>query len=279
MGKGGGDNALAVRLFYEKKQLEGAEFPSYQCKICRTIRQQKQSGYTNLINHLEDKHKKWKSVVARAKSKQSVVGAMDKWMKKGVDEKYTNIYRWLNWVVKGKQPFSFVANPLNRKYSKLAPICIKTLMKYMNGVFEIVQKKLTKLLPDSFGGIFDGWTCAREHYVAFFATWVTKHDTVAVRLLCCGVQDLPDDADGIENILDVGFTAADIGDYLLNSALIRYGKSFENLEFLTGDNCSVNTALVDAITDWYIEHDKPANVVSTLNSSPAIALFIQFLTM
>jgi hypothetical protein len=43
---------------------------------------------------------------------------------------------------------------------------------------------------------------------------------------------------------------------------IRYDKSFEHLEFLTGDNCSVNKLLVEGITQWYIDNEKPPRVVS-----------------
>ena len=44
---------------------------------------------------------------------------MDSFLKLKVDEKYENIYKWLNWIVKFKFPFSFVENKLSRKYSKL----------------------------------------------------------------------------------------------------------------------------------------------------------------
>jgi hypothetical protein len=204
-----------------------------------------------------------------------VKGAMDKFLQKKVDDKYKNIYRWINWIIKGKLPFSFVENRLARKYSRLDPICRKTLMKYMNAVYERLKKKIAKILPDTFGGIFDGWTCAREHYVAFFATWVTKENIVAVRLLCCGVQDLPEEVEG-EDPFEIGFSAADIGDYILNAALIRYEKSFENLEFLTGDNCSVNTALVNGISSWYINNGKPARVVSEIINSFCILTLYYF---
>jgi hypothetical protein len=60
------------------------------------------------------------------------------------------------WIIKGKYPFLFVEDKLNRKYSRLDPICRKTLMKYMEAVYEYVLKKLARLLPATFGGIFDG---------------------------------------------------------------------------------------------------------------------------
>jgi hypothetical protein len=256
------DNKLACSLFFTKTDPGNAECREYKCKICDTTRKANRTGgYTNLIDHLKDKHPKWKDVVARAKSKQPVKGAMDQFLKKRVEDKYLNIYRWILWVIKEKHPFSFVDRKYVRKFSKLDSICTKTLMKYMTGLYERVKAKIAALLPDTFGGIFDGWSCAREHYIAFFATWTGKDGQVKTRLLCCGVQDLSDEEAG-EDAEDFGFSAADIGDYILNHALMRYGKSFEHLEFLSGDNCSVNKLLVELISEWYRNNGKPERVVS-----------------
>ena len=177
-------------------------------------------------------------------------GTMDAFLQPQVDSKFKDIFRWLQWIIKGKHPFTFVDDKYNRKYTKLDPICRTTLMKYMHGVYDRVLKMLAIRLPDSFGGVLDGWTCAREHHIAFFATWTTNEGNVETRLLCCGVQDLPDEDMG-ETADSFGLTAADVGDYILNSALLKYNKSFENLEFLAGDNCSVNKLLVEGITELY----------------------------
>ena len=225
-----GDNQIAFRLFWIKGNPENGECSKYRCKICDIERTKNKSGYTNLLSHLDEKHKNWRKVVERAKSKQGVKGSMDKFLKKRIDDKYKNIYRWLNWIIKGKHPFSYVEDRYARKYSKLDPICIKTLMKYMGAVYARVKVKLAKVLPETFGGLFDGWTCVREHYVAFFATWTTKEGNVAFRLLCCGVQDLPDEAEG-ESAADFGFGAADIADYILNAALLRYNKALSISSF------------------------------------------------
>ena len=59
-------------------------------------------------------------------------------------------------------------------------------------VHQKVKLSIKNEFPKTFGVIFDGWSCAGEHYIAIFATWVTKRGAVAERLLACGVQDLPD---------------------------------------------------------------------------------------
>jgi hypothetical protein len=115
----GSDNGLAVRLFFQKVNPNDNTCRAYKCKICDIKRQKNLSGYTNLIDHLNEKHKKWKRVVEQAKSSKKVVGSMDKFLKKGVDPKYKNIFRWLDWIIKGKLPFNFIESPLTRKNTKL----------------------------------------------------------------------------------------------------------------------------------------------------------------
>lgn len=59
-------------------------------------------------------------------------------------------------------------------------------------------------------------------------------------MLGCNVQDIPD------GLVEVGFSAADIGD-MLGDVLFRYGKQFDAIEFMCGDNAYVNGALCDLI--------------------------------
>jgi hypothetical protein len=106
---------------------------------------------------------------------------MDKYIQKRVDDKYLNIYRWIVWVIKEKHSFSFVDKKYTRKFSKLDSICTDTLIKYMTGPFDRVKVKIALILPDKFGGIFDGWSRAREHYLAFFALWAGQNGQVNSR--------------------------------------------------------------------------------------------------
>ena len=66
------------------------------------------------------------------------------------------------------------------------------------------------------------------------------------RLLACGVQDLPDGTI-ITDALNFGFSADDTGDYLLD-VLSKYERSFESIDFLSGDNCTANGSLATKIT-------------------------------
>ena len=64
-----GDNQIAFRLFWTKVNPDDGECLKYKCKICDIERTKNKSGYTNLSSHLDDKHKNWRKVVERAKSK------------------------------------------------------------------------------------------------------------------------------------------------------------------------------------------------------------------
>ena len=116
---------------------------------------------------------------------------------------------------------------------------------------------ITNILPATFGIIFDGWSCAGEHYIGIYATWVNISGGVMQVLLSCGVQDLPTDADSIS---DIGFTAEDIGDYLYD-VLKKYNRGFEAIEFIVGDNASVNRLLANRIKEWL---QKNKNISRTL---------------
>ena len=69
---------------------------------------------------------------------------------------------------------------------------------------------------------------------------------VVKRLISCGVQDLPSNA---EEANSFGFTAEDIGDYIFD-VLEMYGHDFEAIEFITGDNAYVNQSLCTKIEAW-----------------------------
>ena len=154
------------------------------------------------------------------------------------------------------EAFNFVEDPYVLKNTKLKPICIETLMKYLERLGKAVERKLRVLIPDRFGLVFDGWSMGSEHYIAIFLLW-SKGDEVHVRLICCGVQD---EIEGEDE--ETAFSAEDIGDYLFDeldllgrsdvrervaaaTALDANTYDIDNnpIEFITGDNTAVNPKL------------------------------------
>ena len=84
------------------------------------------------------------------------------------------------------------------------------------------------------------------HYIAIFFTWVNKSGTVEKHLVGFTAQDLPQDGEDAE---DFGFCAEDIGD-VVNKVLYRFDMTWENVEFLSGDNTAVNPRLANLISQW-----------------------------
>lgn len=158
------------------------------------------------------------------------------------------------------EPFNFVEDEYVVKNTRLKPICVETLVKYLERLGKAVERKLRELIPDRFGLVFDGWSMGSEHYIAIFLLW-SVGDTVHVRLMCCGVQD---EIEGEEE--ETTFSAEDIGDYLFDeldllgrsdvrervmaaTAVDADAGAIDNnpIEFLTGDNTATNPRLANLL--------------------------------
>ena len=75
-----------------------------------------------------------------------------------------------------------------------------------------------------------------------FAVWCDKNDTCQRVLLCCGVQD-----EGEDDVDDIDFSAESIGDYMFDE-LELVGCDFESIEFISGDNTSMNPKLASLVS-------------------------------
>jgi hypothetical protein len=211
----------------------------WQCGECPIgkglLKRPKAGGWTGLANHAKG-HAGWEDKVKLA---LSGFGPMDGIVIRKVSPEARNAYNWCEWVIMGDHPFSFVDDPLTRKYSNLKPITRPTLMKYLHALDLEVAEIVKSILPPTFGVVVDGWTCAKEHYFAVFAVW-TKIDSVQRALLCCGVQDEDEDS-------DMDFSAESLGDYLFDE-LELMGLDFSCIEFISGDNTACNPKLARLIS-------------------------------
>lgn len=136
--------------------LEGDK-TNHKCRECeRTlIANTKQSGYQNLINHAKG-HAGWEDKMKQSIAALERSGSLGQYITKKVSPKAMKYYGWLDWCIMGNEPFIFVENNLVRKYSKLDPISVKTLMKYMEKTGVVVKTKIREILPKSFGLMLDG---------------------------------------------------------------------------------------------------------------------------
>jgi hypothetical protein len=108
----------------------------YSCKICKpkcTRTRNKGSGYSNLTSHVKQCHPSYKEDMSANRP-------LDKYI---ISKKLTNIYGWIDWIVTHGLPFSHCEKPLTQKYSSLAPVSLKTYMKYMHVMTRSVEKKIS----------------------------------------------------------------------------------------------------------------------------------------
>jgi hypothetical protein len=129
----------------------------YKC-LCGSLHKQKASGYTNLMSHINNKHKA-----------DDILSPDQAVISKYIDPKVYQVYGWMDWIVTKGLPFTFCEDETNRKYCKLKPLSYKTFMKYMAGVTNKVESLISEALPNKFGLVFDGWSDSSVHYVGLFA--------------------------------------------------------------------------------------------------------------
>jgi len=135
----------------------------WQCKCGVRRKQRKNTGWVNLVTHIQQQHK---CDVEKATEKISSYFGGD-----AVTDKAKNVFGWLDWVCSNLLPFNFVADQKTREYSTLSPISINSLMSYMEKVTKTVEEKISAELPSQFALVIDAWTHKSTHYVALFASY------------------------------------------------------------------------------------------------------------
>ena len=99
----------------------------------------------------------------------------------------------------------------------------------MQLLMKALEEKISRLLPDKFGQVFDAWANGGAHYIATFDRLpVNKPILLAFS--------------PVDNKRDL--TNMSLYDFLFNF----YGKSLENLLFIASDNCSTNQVIGKHIT-------------------------------
>ncbi|RLN05773.1 hypothetical protein BBJ28_00024862 [Nothophytophthora sp. Chile5] len=208
----------------------------FECNSCSCTYRDAQ-GFTNLMNHLRRFHPGYEA------EGEAALRAENTLRLRIVDARTTDIYRWVEWVVMERLPFSFCERRLARQNSKMSHISETTLNRY---IYEHVEGKITALLPDKFGLVLDGWTSGGRHYVAIFAVY---DDGEPARTGSSNSDDFFDDLEcPSRRFLLLAFSPVDDEEDLsaqslfdlIADTLSRYEKPWEYVLFMVGDNCSVN---------------------------------------
>ncbi len=242
----------------------------HKCKICSvgssnkyiTCKGNNKGITSNLGAHMRQVHKdQWQSectnYVGELKPSADEPGQTslsDLGFVSKVSPKAKNLHAWMEWVVMEDHPFSFVESVFARRYSKLEPISVNTLKKYIELVGLRVKDKIKKILPENFSGVHDGnffvllliqsfgslsansdslgWTLEGKamHFFAFFASWTDAKGVVRRALLSCAPM-------GDETAFTAQRHAAAIEDVLGD-----YDRTRSALQCFSSDSCPTNQA-------------------------------------
>ncbi len=146
----------AVRDYFEP--VEG-EYVVWQSRYKK--KRKEGWGYSNFLSHVErqrpedfrgflDAYRDGGSNVS-ASSKSNYIPQSLFYSKKPVQ-----VHAWIDIVVMGLMLFNVGSNPVFCRHMKHATICYPSLLKYMERLTTVVEKKITRILPSKFALVVDG---------------------------------------------------------------------------------------------------------------------------
>ncbi|OWY94059.1 hypothetical protein PHMEG_00036323 [Phytophthora megakarya] len=139
----------------------------YRCKQCGSERKYiTNTGYSNLIGHLANKHDGFKDLYATLSSKDSTLRDFG-----FVSEETSHRFQGMRWVVERNMPLSEVDNELTCSVSSWRSVSSRVLLNSMHDIAKKVGKPLEKALGSCFALMFDGWSHGPMYYVAAYAVF------------------------------------------------------------------------------------------------------------
>ena len=165
-------NGLGKRLTEQFFSKAHKNSDIYTCQ-CGVRRKRTGTNYQNLISHVQAPHPDYfEKLCAGNDLDQS------KMKNYFLTAKSSHIYGWIDFIVSGLLPFSFVEKHSIRKHIRHEDININTFMKYISGLTRAVEEKIATLLPEKIALVFDGWSSDSTHYLAVFATFPSANERV-----------------------------------------------------------------------------------------------------
>eukprot|EP00171_Calliarthron_tuberculosum_P021824 IDg21824t1 len=156
-------------------------------------------------------------------------------------KKTVHAHGWIDLVVNGLQPFSIVENEVFRRHVRYEHLSTKTLVRYLSKLSTRVEDRIRNLLPEKFALIFDGWTSSDTHFVAIFASFPVK-STNGYRTVLLSFSPFEDEVS--QNAKNHYLFACFVLDL--------YGKSFNNVVALIGDNCETNKLFATLAGTYFV---------------------------
>lgn len=222
----------ALTNFYFKRS--GSDCALLYCRNVKCIskreikqkgyKQKPGKGYTNLRKHLR--------VCIGEDYEQRYIDYLNKAGDRLDNYCYTNardsdVFRILEWIILRNQPLLAIDDRLTRSLFNIKSVSPKSLGTYIFPLTTLVENAISKHLPGRFCIMFDGWTDAKTHCVAIFATYIIKGEYSKTMLACASLFQYDD------------FRAAQ-NKAFVEKTLHIYCKDESNIVCGVGDNSSVN---------------------------------------
>ena len=143
--------SICMQYFHQPAPVDEPDI--WQCQCKKQIKQKKESGWTNLLNHNKTQHPDYD----KDDGKQQRI---DKYV--SPTKKANNVFGWLEWITVTLKPFAFIECLLTAKYSNMNPMSTKTMKNYMHMVTKKVEEEIAHSLQEKFCILLDGWTHKNE---------------------------------------------------------------------------------------------------------------------
>jgi hypothetical protein len=156
----------------------------FRCNLSgHNPKQVRESGYSSLLAHLAGQHEGFETLYASSarNSSRSRVGF--------IPEEVSHLFQWIQWIIMRNMPIHEVKDELTRAMSKLQPVKVKAVKKYMEWIAIKIGNNLEVELGELFGLMFDGLSHAGVHYVALFAVYEADGE---LRVSLTGLSPLVD---------------------------------------------------------------------------------------
>ena len=89
-----------VKVFFKELPVPGST-NSWECSCGSKRKQNIKNGYKNLLDHIHQAHPDWEDIMKQSTAGSQITAFIG-------NNKAFNIYCWIDWVISGSLPFTFV---------------------------------------------------------------------------------------------------------------------------------------------------------------------------
>ena len=168
------ENAAIARRYFSETQ----EPDKWKCKCGKQLIKRKFCGWTILINHIKSQHSEY--ATEGDPQQTSMASYLVTIPGHKIGRSAMNVHGWIEWVCKGLKTFSFVEDPLTRKYTNFGSMTRPTLLEHMDLLTKEVEKTISKNLPNQFSLAIDSWSKGSTQFVVVFAAYTEPSFTLTI---------------------------------------------------------------------------------------------------